>query len=110
MISAFRRAVGADVKLTETEVFDAIANAQDPIQAWSPLLGQLRALLEPAVATTATDDDVLRAAAEPANPLIASRGCKTQVLQRHTTNDPVALRFTPEDLCRRAEVDLNPGS
>ncbi len=93
MVSAFRLAVGPEISLSETEVYDAFANSEHPLRAWSPKLAELRSLLEPAVSETVTNDDLLRAAAAPGNPLIASRGSKIQVLQRYTANDSVPSGF-----------------
>jgi hypothetical protein len=106
MVSAFRLAVGPEILLTEMEVYDAFANAHQPLRAWSPRLAELRSLLEPAVTESTTDDDLLQAAATPGDPLISSRGSKIQVLRRYTANDSVALRFPQEDLGRRAALNL----
>jgi hypothetical protein len=106
MVSAFRLAVGPDISLTETEIYDAFANSHQPLRAWSPKLAELRSLLEPGISETVNDDDLLRAAAAPDNPLIASQGCMIQIIRRYPASEPGALRFGPDVLGRRIELDL----
>jgi hypothetical protein len=104
---AMRQAIGDDTPLTQEEVYDAIANSELPVRAWSPVLPQLRSLLDPVVSQCTGDDDLLRAAACPNDPLIASGMCRIQVIRRHTTNDHVAFSFPSDDLDRRAELNLH---
>jgi hypothetical protein len=106
MVRAFRQTMGPKCLLSETDVYDGFTHAEQPLRAWSPRLGDLRAHLEPSVRETVTDDDLLRAAAASNNPLIASRGCIIQILQRRRGSGPESLRFSPEVLDRRIALDL----
>jgi hypothetical protein len=102
---AMRQAIGERTALTTEEVFDAITNADSPIIAWTSSLPKLRAVLDPAIAECVTDDDLLRAARRPDEPLIASGACRIQVLQRDA-NDMFALEFDSHDLNRRVDANF----
>ena len=96
--SAMREAIGRSISLTQEEIYDAIANSELPIRAWSVAIPDIRRLLDPMVSQCTSDDDLLCAAASPDEPLVASGMCRVQVIQRHTANDDVALSFPPDDL------------
>jgi hypothetical protein len=104
--SAVRQAV-PDVPLTQEEVYDAIADHELPLRAWWPALPRLRSLLEPWINECTSDEDLLCAAANPNEPLVASGACRIQVLQRDTDNDRVAFSFPSDELGRRAQVNLH---
>jgi hypothetical protein len=105
---AMRAAIGtAAESFDDEEILDAITSPDRPLTSWRQVLPKLRVRLTSHFNEASTDDDLLRAARNPDDPLIASGACKFQVLQRRDELDGEASHFRPEDLGRRIEVDLS---
>jgi hypothetical protein len=106
---AMREAIGAAAESFEDEeILDAITSPERPLVSWRRVLRKLRSRLTPYFSECSTDDDLLRAARNPDDPLIASGACKVQVLQRMESEDD-ALRFSADELGRRIDLDLTVG-
>jgi hypothetical protein len=93
-------------QFTTEEILDGLTAPQQPLVAWTPSLPRLRARLTPYLAECSTDEDLLKAARRPEEPLIASGACRIQVLQRRAGSNAEAFTFQPEDLQRRIEAEL----
>jgi hypothetical protein len=91
----------------DEEILDGITTPDKPLASWRQVLSELRARLTPYFNECSTDEDLLRAARNLDEPLVASGACKVQVLQRQHALDGDALHFRPEDLGRRIEIDLS---
>lgn len=91
---------------TVEEIYEALLSPDRPLQAWRQVLPKLRAKLDPLVSECTTDEDLLRAAQSPGEPLYASGMCRIQVLGRRGLLDADDLHFAPEDLGRRIDADL----
>ncbi len=93
-------------RFTTEEILDGVTAPAVPLIAWTPSLPQLRAKLGPYISECTTDEDLMRAARRPDEPLIASGACRVQVLRRRT--GAAALHFAQVDLGRRIEARLAP--
>ncbi|MDZ4818938.1 MAG: hypothetical protein SGJ20_08205 [Planctomycetota bacterium] len=107
---ALRQAVGpVHDEFTTEEILDAFTNPDQALIGYSASLPQLRAKLVDDVSQNCTDDDLLRAARQPDEPLWASRACRIQVLAKRNVAHLDPLQFTADDLGRRIEADLGVG-
>jgi hypothetical protein len=105
---ALRELLGSAAELfDDEEILDGITNSDKPLASWRQVLPNLRARLTPYFNECSTDEDLLRAARNLDEPLVASGACKVQVLRRRIAADGEALHFRPEDLGRRIEIDLS---
>jgi hypothetical protein len=104
---AMREAIGpSHIRFTRDEVLDALTNPSQPLIGYADSLPRLRARLSPATSECCSDDDLLRAARCLDEPLIASAACRIQVRAKDLSKaEP--LCFTPKELGRRVEADLN---
>jgi hypothetical protein len=104
---AMRQALGSAAgEFSTEEIYDAIVNPGEPITAWAKSCGELRSRLSPVVSECVTDDDLIRAARRPAEPLVASGACRIQVLQKRSTIEADPFVFDPDDLGRRVLANL----
>jgi hypothetical protein len=104
---AMREAVGeASAYFTREEVFDALTSPHLPLVGFATSLLQLRSKLSAQISECVTDDDLLRAARKPSEPLLASGACRVQVLAKPGHVASASLHFTPDVLGRRIEADL----
>jgi hypothetical protein len=104
---AMRQALGpAAGDFTTDEIYDAIVSPDSPVTAWAKSLCELRSNLNPGISECVSDEDLLRAARRPCDPLVASGACRIQVLQRRSPVDSEAFAFSGEDFARRIEADL----
>ncbi len=107
MVARMRELLGENSgQFTDEEIMDGLVSPSDPVSAWTAALPRLRAKLTPAVAEATTDEDLLKAARNPAEPLFASGLCKIQVLRRRALGQAWDLFFSSEDLGRRLFADL----
>lgn len=102
---AMREAIGpVQTHFTLEEILDALTNPDQPLVGHAHSLAKLRSSLSTDVAECCTDDDLVRATWDPSQPLLASGASRVQVLS--TRQVPDVFRFQPEDLRRRAKLDL----
>jgi hypothetical protein len=90
--------------LSEAEICDALVCPEKPIAAWRCALSTLRGKLSPYVSECTTDEDLLQAARQPHEPLLASGGCRIFVLERASS---YGLNFDSDRLGRRVQARLD---
>lgn len=93
-------------RLSQAEIYDALVHPAMPISAWSLKVEELRSNLSPFISECTTDEDLLRAAQTPQEPLLASGACQIQVLGLRRTPAVEAFYFGPDELGRRACAQL----
>ncbi len=109
MVARMREVLeGQSSQFADDEIMDGLVCPSEPLTAWTAALPRLRAKLAPAIAEATTDDDLLKAAKQPAEPLFASGLAKIQVLRRRAMGSSWDLFFSPDDLRRRFAADLTP--
>ena len=107
MVADFRSVIEPQVgQLDEEDVLDALVTPAEPVLAATAAVPALRKLLAAYWNECATDQDLRQAARRPTDPLFASGACRVQVLRRRDVRQP--LRFTPQELGRRLEIDWSP--
>jgi hypothetical protein len=95
------------VHFTLEEILDAITNPRLPLVAYEASLLALRSKLSQHISACCTDEDLLWAARHTAEPLLASKACKIQVLANKSGPSERLSRLNSAELSRRIEVDLN---
>jgi hypothetical protein len=105
---AMRQAVGvSEGYFTREEIYDGLTNPGRPLVGYSASLAHLRSKLGVTLSECCTDDDLLQAARDRDQPLLASGACKMQVVAKRDVARPAALRFMSDVLHRRIEADLS---
>lgn len=105
---AMRETVGRmQVHFTLEEVLDAITNPHLPLVGYQASLVQLRSKLSQHLSACCTDEDLLWAARHTAEPLLASKACKIQVLAKKEEARESGFCMSQSDLSRRIEVELS---
>jgi hypothetical protein len=95
------------VHFTLEELLDAITNPHLPLIGYTTSLRALRSKLSQHISACCTDEDLLWAARHTAEPLLASKACKIQVLGKNADHRGSSFCMTQSDLGRRIEVDLS---
>lgn len=81
--TAMRAALGGSQRLfTQEEILDGLTSPDRPLVGYRASLPKLRSQISPYVSECTTDDDLLRAARHPDEPLIATGACRIQVVSR----------------------------
>jgi len=108
---ALREAIGhIQVHFTQEEILDAVTNPDRPLVGYQASLPALRSKLSRHISACCKDEDLVRAARNIDQPLLASGACKIQVLAKQENNREELSCFTATALGRRIEADLSGGS
>jgi hypothetical protein len=88
-------------EFSQEDIFDGLVRPSEALLACTQAVSAMRLKLSPVWSECATDSDLRNAARDPSAGLVASGACRFQVRQRVSQE----LRFTSEQLQRRADVD-----